>query len=52
MNGGETIPFDILPPSIGREESSEEAEEETPRPRRRARRPRAAEGDDEVAPAA
>jgi uncharacterized protein DUF4167 len=51
---GETIPFDVLPPAIGRDsEPAEEAAEEEPRrPRRRTRAPRAAEGDDEIAPAA
>ena len=52
--GGETIPFDVLPPAIGRDESDPpEASEE--QPRRRTRRPRTArpaEGDDEIAPAA
>jgi Domain of unknown function (DUF4167) len=55
MNGaGETIPFDVLPPAIGRDqdETVEAAEEEPRRPRRRARAPRPAEGDDEIAPAA
>ena len=54
MNGGETIPFDVLPPAIGREESEvpEVTEEEPRRPRRRSRTPRTAEGEDEVAPAA
>lgn len=55
MNGGETIPFDILPPAIGRDESEtaeEAAEEEPRRPRRRSRAQRTAEGDDEIAPAA
>lgn len=54
-NGGEeTIPFDALPPAIGREttQSPEAAEEEPRRPRRRARAPRPTEGDDEIAPAA
>jgi hypothetical protein len=52
--GGETIPFDVLPPAIGRDEpeSVEAAEEEPRRPRRRTRAPRAAEGDGEIAPAA
>jgi hypothetical protein len=56
VNGaGETIPFDVLPPAIGRDEPEavETSEEEEPRrPRRRARAPRPAEGDDEIAPAA
>ena len=52
--GGETIPFDVLPPAIGRdsEEAPEAAEEEPRRPRRRSRAARPAEGDDEIAPAA
>ena len=49
MNGGETIPFDALPPAIGREDGDDEPAEEQ-RPRRRARRPRAEEGDGEVSP--
>ena len=56
MNGGEaeTIPFDALPPAIGRDEpeSSDEPEAEPKRPRRRARTPRPETGDDEIAPAA
>jgi len=57
MNGepeAETIPFDALPPAIGRDEpeASNEAEAEPKRPRRRARTPRSEAGDDEVAPAA
>jgi hypothetical protein len=55
VNGaGETIPFDVLPPAIGRDESASEevAEEEPRRPRRRSRGPRPAEGEDEIAPAA
>jgi hypothetical protein len=52
VNGGETIPFDALPPAIGRNEGDDEsAEEERPRPRRRARAARPAEGDEEIAPA-
>jgi hypothetical protein len=54
VNGGETIPFDVLPPAIGRDDgaSSQEAAEEEPRkPRRRTRAPRP-EGEDEIAPAA
>jgi hypothetical protein len=52
--GGETIPFDVLPPAIGRDEpESVEASEDEPRPpRRRTRAPRPTEGDDEIAPAA
>ena len=55
MNGeGETIPFDALPPAIGRDEpeASDETEAEPKRPRRRTRAARPAEGDDEIAPAA
>jgi hypothetical protein len=54
VNGlGETIPFDVLPPAIGRDSETIEAVDEEPRrPRRRARAPRATEGDDEIAPAA
>ena len=55
VNGaGETIPFDVLPPAIGRgdDEPVEASEEEPRRPRRRTRGPRPAEGDDEIAPAA
>jgi hypothetical protein len=47
---------DILPPAIGvaqdTAETVETSEEEAPRPRRRTRRPRVAEGGDEIAPAA
>ncbi len=49
---GETIPFDALPPAIGRDDSETVEEEEPRRPRRRTRAPRPPEGDDEVAPAA
>lgn len=55
LNGGDdSLPLDVLPPAIGRseEEAPSIAEEEPRRPRRRARAPRATEGDDEVAPAA
>ena len=55
VNGaGETIPFDVLPPAIGRDEPEpvDAADEEPRRPRRRARAPRPADGDDEIAPAA
>jgi hypothetical protein len=55
VNGrGETIPFDVLPPAIGRGdgESAEASDEEPRRPRRRARPARPAEDDDEIAPAA
>ena len=48
---GETIPFDALPPAIGRDEA-EASDEEPKRPRRRARGPRPPEAEEEVAPAA
>jgi hypothetical protein len=53
-NGGATIPFDVLPPAIGRteNETAEAADEEPRRPRRRPRATRPADGDDEIAPAA
>ena len=47
----ETMPFDALPPAIGREDEDEPAAEER-KPRRRTRAARPADGDDEVAPAA
>jgi hypothetical protein len=52
--GGETIPFDVLPPAIGRDDSEtvEVAEEEPRRPRRRTRAPRPAKDDGDIAPAA
>ena len=50
MNGAETIPFDALPPAIGRDEP--EAEDEPKRPKRRTRAPRSSENDEDVAPAA
>lgn len=49
---GETIPFDALPPAIGRDEDEGVAEEEPRRPRRRSRPQRPSDGDEEVAPAA
>jgi hypothetical protein len=44
----------VLPPAIGRDEgeTAEATEEEPRRPRRRSRTPRAADGEDEIAPAA
>jgi hypothetical protein len=58
FNGGEgdSLPLDVLPPSIGADAPTSMAveveEEPAPRPRRRTRAPKAAEGDDEVAPVA
>jgi hypothetical protein len=51
----ERIAFDALPPAIGSEteaQAEDSGEDEAPRPKRRARRPRADDGDTEVAPAA
>ena len=52
----DSIPLDVLPPAIGADGPSTLAvdtdEEPAPRPRRRSRAARPAEGDDEVAPAA
>ena len=48
VNGG--MPFDALPPAIGRDEPETVDEEAAPKPRRRARNPRPAEGEDEVTP--
>ena len=49
--GEERIALGVLPPAIGAAEN-ETPEEEAPKPRRRARKPRATEGDEETAPAA
>lgn len=52
LNGGETIPFDVLPPAIGRDEEGP-AEEQPRRPKRRSRAASRPAGDeDEIAPAA
>ncbi len=50
----ESIAFDALPPAIGRDAPAVEVDaDETPRPKRRAaRKPRATDGDTDVAPAA
>jgi hypothetical protein len=50
VNGAETIPFDALPPAIGRDEP--EADEEPKRPKRRTRASRSSDGEEEAAPAA
>ena len=49
----ESIPFDALPPAIGRDTSTEQpqAEDEAPRPKRRARKPRATGDEGDIAPA-
>jgi hypothetical protein len=44
MNGGDSLPLDVLPPAIGADDGGEEAA--APRPRRRPRTPRPAEGED------
>jgi len=50
---GERIAFDVLPPAIGAQPDAEESRaEQEPRPRRRTRRPRAEDGEAEIAPAA
>lgn len=46
----ERIPLGVLPPAIGAAE--EAGEEDAPKPRRRTRKPRAEDGDEEIAPAA
>jgi hypothetical protein len=46
----ERIPLGVLPPAIGVGEAEEQ--QEAPKPRRRARKPRAEDGGEEVAPAA
>jgi len=51
INGGDSLPLDVLPPAIGADDSSGE-EAAAPRPRRRSRGPRPADGDEEIAPAA
>ena len=50
----ESIAFDALPPAIGRVDSVDQAdsEVEAPAPKRRTRKPRAAAGDTDAAPAA
>ena len=55
-NGGQAdeggIAVDVLPPAIGRDEADGGAEAEEARPRRRTRRPRADDGEGDIAPAA
>ena len=48
----ETIPFDILPPAIGRVDADEAEAEEPRRPRRRTRAARPSGDEDEIVPAA
>ncbi len=61
MNGpDDSLPLDVLPPAIGADgpstqlavEATEDDEEPAPRPRRRSRATRPADGDDEATPAA
>ena len=55
MNGGDSLPLDVLPPAIGADGAVSLTADEQPapaRPRRRARTTRPAEGEDDVAPAA
>lgn len=52
-NGGdERIALEALPPSIGRDDDQQADSLEEARPRRRTRRPRAQDGEGEIAPAA
>ena len=54
MNGaGDSLPLDVVPPAIGRDDGETiEADEEPRRPRRRTRAPRPADDDGEIVPAA
>ena len=54
MNGGDSLPLDVLPPAIGADTAvSLQVEDTAPaRPRRRTRAARPAEDEDDVAPAA
>jgi hypothetical protein len=54
MNGGgDSLPLDVLPPAIGRDDAEmAQADEEPRRPRRRPRAPRPADDEGEIAPAA
>ena len=54
LNGGDSLPLDVLPPAIGADTVVPLQTEETvsARPRRRSRAARPAEGEDDVAPAA
>ena len=53
-SGDDSLPLDVLPPAIGADgPAAPAAEEDVPaQPKRRARRPRSAEGDEDIAPAA
>ena len=54
MNGAsDSLPLDVLPPAIGRDEpEAAESSEEPRRPRRRARTARPADDEGEITPAA
>ena len=54
LNGGDSLPLDVLPPAIGADSAAALADEEPApaRPRRRSRAARPVEGEDDVAPAA
>jgi len=54
MNGsGDSLPLDVLPPAIGRDDGETvQAEEEPGRPRRRTRAPRPVDDEGDIAPAA
>jgi hypothetical protein len=53
FNGGaDSLPIDVLPPAIGSDDAETAEEAPAPRPRRRPRAARPAEGDEEGAPAA
>ena len=53
MNGGgDSLPLDVLPPAIGRDDGvTAQADEEPRRPRRRTRAPRPADDEGEIVPA-
>ena len=48
----ESISFDALPPAIGAPVAAADAEDDAPRPKRRVRKPRAADDESDIAPAA
>ena len=48
----ESISFDALPPAIGAPIAAADAEDDAPRPKRRVRKPRAADDESDIAPAA
>jgi hypothetical protein len=52
VNGGDSLPLEVLPPAIGGDGGADDESAAPPRPRRRTRSARPAEGDEEIAPAA